>query len=86
MNDKIQCLVNLLFDAEMYNRELQNQVQVRDKMIKDLQEELHFCDLEIQDMKKVLETSADVEHIMKLQTKISALNKVVEILSYEICL
>jgi hypothetical protein len=86
MNDKVECLTNLLFDAEMYNRELLKQVKNRDKMIKDLQDELHFCDLEMQDVKKVFETSADVEHNIRLQAKISALNKVVEILSYEICL
>jgi hypothetical protein len=86
MQDKLQILAGLLFQSEQENRHLRNIIKCKDLEIKELNAEICFSDLEVQEIRCLLEKSVDVEHLNFLQIKISELHKTIDALKYEITL
>lgn len=86
LHSKIKTLSIMLFEAEQRVKFLQEEMDAKDKMIKDLNVDIYFSDLEVQEMKKIIDLSENVEYMISLQKQVGDLSKANELLSYEITL
>ncbi len=71
----------MLFESEQMNRKLRIEMQEKDKTIKDLHADIYFSDLELKDIQQIMELSADVQYMNKLNDNIKELQKANNVLS-----
>ena len=79
--EKIKTLSVMLWEAERENVRLKQEIAKKDDIIKDLNIDIYFNDLELQDMKQQIELAQDMQHLHALYDKIGDLNKSNQLLS-----
>lgn len=79
--EKIKILSISLFDAEQKCKHLEEEIVEKNKIIKDLNTDIYFSDLELQDVKQLVDASNDVNNMLYLKNKVNELEKAVTILS-----
>lgn len=77
---KIKALSVSLFDAEQQCKHLQEEIRAKDKIIQDLHVDIYFSDLELQEVKHLVDTSADVNYMLDLRNQIAKLEKALTVL------
>jgi hypothetical protein len=78
---KIKSLSVMLWEAERENVILKEELAAKDAIIKDLNIDIYFSDLELQDIKGQLDLAEDLKYMHSLYDKINDLNKSNQILS-----
>jgi len=78
---KIKTLTTMLWESEHENSILKMQLYEKDKIIKDLNTDIYFSDMEVKDMQNLIDSSQDMNYLFELQNKIIELEKSNEILS-----
>ncbi len=78
---KIKTLSISLFDAEQQCKHLQEEIRAKDKIIQDLNTDIYFSDLELQEVKQLVDASSDVNYMLDLRNQIADLQKAVALLS-----
>jgi hypothetical protein len=81
MYQKVRSITIMLWEAERENSRLKRDIDAKDKIIKDLNADIYFSDLELKDLKQQLDLSTDVEHLHNLQDQIRDLSKSNQVLS-----
>lgn len=81
MYQKVRSIAVMLWEAERENSRLKRDIDAKDKIIKDLNADIYFSDLELKDLKQQLDLSTDVEHLHNLQDQIRDLSKSNQVLS-----
>ena len=73
--EKIKTVSILLWEAERENSRLKQEIADRDAIIKDLNIDIYFSDLELQDIKQQVDNSRDVNYMHSLLEQIRDLSK-----------
>ena len=73
--DKI-CQMNImLWDREKEIIELKKQLQEKDEIIKELESEIYFSDLELEDMRQLVQKSCEVTFMNNIMIKVQDLSR-----------
>jgi len=73
--EKINSLVILLWESERESIELRKRLDEQDAIIKDLQADIYFAELEQRDMQQMLDNSKDVTYMHQLQKQVDKLSR-----------
>ena len=73
--EKINSLVTMLWQSERECIEYKRQLEEQNAIIKDLQTDLYFAELELKDMQQILDNSCDINYIQRLQSEIDRLTR-----------
>lgn len=79
--EKVRSITVMLWEAERENSRLKREIVAKDDIIKDLNTDIYFSDLELKDLKQQIDLSADVEYLHNLQEQVRDLSKSNQVLS-----
>jgi hypothetical protein len=78
---KVRSITIMLWESERENSRLKREIVAKDEIINDLNIDIYFSDLELNDLKHQIELSIDVEYLHNLQDQIRDLSKSNQVLS-----
>ncbi len=73
--DKIRSLSIMLWEREKEIQELKRLLEEKDFVIKELQAEIKFSDMELNDITQIVNKARDVEYVHKLCDKIREMSQ-----------
>jgi hypothetical protein len=79
--EKIKLLSIALFETERRCKFLEEEMARKDKVVSDLNADIYFSDLEVQELKQLVDASVDVNYMLSLKNQIADLDKAVTALS-----
>lgn len=79
--EKVRSITVMLWEAERENSRLKREIVAKDDIIKELNTDVYFSDLELKDLKQQIDLSADVEYLHNLQEQVRDLSKSNQLLS-----
>jgi len=84
--DKLYELNKILWHTEKELLEAKNQLVEKDGVIKDLQDELYVSDLEVKELREILENAHNVKFIHDMLLQIKELSRMINELKADICM
>ena len=84
--DKVMEISKILWNTEKELFEAKNQLVEKDNVIRQLQEELYISDLEVKEVREVLENAHNVKFIHEVLTKVKELSQLIKDLRADICM